>query len=134
VRNVHQMDLAWALIDAAKPHMSTGERNYVFVTVGAGDAFPAICSLIKFVAVKHIQLRLEVVRQCATWLDAYTLHDDHANLRRIVEGSLLPNSIEFYATVRQVPTRPKPPPPLTLSAKYRANRRTSVPSAPSPAR
>jgi hypothetical protein len=134
VRHVHQTDLAWALIDVVKPHMSVGERNYAFVTIGAGDLFAAICSLIKFVAAKHIPLRPELLRQCARWLDGYVLHDDHEALRRIIEGVLPPNSIQFHAAIRRAPARPKPPPPLILSAKYRTKRRTSVRSAHSPAR
>ena len=82
MRYGHQTDLAWALIDVAKPYMSAGERNYAFVTTGAGDTFSAICSLIKFVAAKHIPLRPELLRQCARWLDGYALHDDHEDLRR----------------------------------------------------
>jgi hypothetical protein len=134
VRNVLQTDLAWALIDAAKPHMTAGERNYVFVTVGAGDTFPAICSLIKLVADKHIPLHPALVQQCATWLDAYILHQDHDHLRRLIEGLLLPNAIQVHAAIRRASARPKPPPPLIVSAKYRAKRHTSIRSAHSPAR
>jgi hypothetical protein len=43
VTHAQETNLAWALIDAAKPHMNIGERNYAVVTVGAGDTFPAIC-------------------------------------------------------------------------------------------
>jgi hypothetical protein len=54
--SVQGTDLAWALIDAAKPHLNSLERNYVFVTVGAGDTFAAVHQLLKLIAAKQIPL------------------------------------------------------------------------------
>jgi hypothetical protein len=85
VRNSQERNLVWALIEAAKPHMNAGERNYVFVTVGAGDTFAAIRSLIKFVAAKYIPLRPQLVQLCSTWLDGYTFHNEHEHLRRVID-------------------------------------------------
>jgi hypothetical protein len=108
VRNTQEANLAWALIEVAKPHMNTGERNFVFVAVGAGDTFAAIRSLINLVAAKRIPLRPHLVQLCATWLDAYTLHDEHEHLRRVIGDFLVPNSIGASTAIRRLSTPPKP--------------------------
>ena len=117
VRNVQEADLAWALIEAAKPHMNAGERNYVFVTVGAGDTFAAIRSLINLVAAKRIPLRPHLIQLCTTWLDAYTLHDAHEHLRRLIEDFLMPNTIQASTAIRRLSTPPKSLAVLAISGK-----------------
>ncbi|WP_051574146.1 hypothetical protein [Mycobacterium sp. URHB0044] len=107
VQNERETYLAWALIEAAKPHMSVGERNFVFVTVGAGDTFAAIRSLVNLLAAKRIPLRPQVVQLCRTWLDGYTAHDEHEHLRGIIEGFLMPHAIQAHTALRRLPARPK---------------------------
>ena len=86
VQNVQETNLAWALIEVAKPHLNRLERNYAFVTTGAGDTFAAIHHLLKLIAVKGIPLRPSLVRLCVTWLDSYAFHDEDRHLRRLIEG------------------------------------------------
>jgi len=71
VRNGEAANLAWALIEAAKPHLNAGERNYVFVTIGAGDTFAAIHGLINLIGGKRIPLHPHLVQLCATWLHGF---------------------------------------------------------------
>jgi len=125
VRNVQETKLAWALIEVAKPHMNTGERNYAFVTVGAGDTFAAIRSLINLVGAKRIPLHPHLVQLCATWLQGYALHDEHESLRTVVEDVLRPNTLQVPPATRRVPT-PTLPPLLTVRSKLRT--RISVPA------
>jgi hypothetical protein len=108
MRNVQEANLAWALIDVAKPHMNAGERNFVFVSIGAGDTFAAIRGLINLAAVKRIPMRPHLVQLCRTWLDAYSLHDEHGHLRRVIEDILMPNTIQAYTGIRRpsVPAKP----------------------------
>ena len=61
--------------------MNTGERNYAFVTIGAGDTFEAIGQLLKLIAAKGVPVRPHLVLLCAAWLDTYALHEDYENLR-----------------------------------------------------
>lgn len=117
VRNEHEAKLAWALMEVAKPHMNAGERNFVFVAVGAGDTFAAIRSIINLVAAKHIPLRPHLVQLCRTWLDAYRFHDEHEHLRRVIEDFLMPSAIQAYVTMGRLPTPPNPRPPLAVSGK-----------------
>jgi hypothetical protein len=121
VENVQEAKLAWALVEAAKPHMNTGERNYVFVTVGAGDTFAAVRSLINLVGAKRIPLHPHLVQLCAAWLRGYAFHDEHENLRGVVEDVLRPNTIQVLPATRRLST-PKPPPLLTVRSKLRTRR------------
>jgi hypothetical protein len=64
VQNVQETNLAWALIEVAKPHLNRLERNYAFVTTGAGDTFAAIHRLLTLLAAKGIPLSPNLVRLC----------------------------------------------------------------------
>jgi hypothetical protein len=121
VQNVQEAKLAWALIEAAKPYMNTGERNYVFVTVGAGDTFAAIRSLINLVGAKRIPLHPHLVQLCATWLQGYAFHDEHETLRGVVEDVLRPNTVQASPATTRVPML-RPPPLLTVRSKLRTRR------------
>jgi hypothetical protein len=121
VQNVQEAKLAWALIEAAKSHMNTGERNYVFVTIGAGDTFAAIRSLINLVGGKRIPLHPHLVQLCAIWLHGYAFHDEHESLRGVVEDVLRLNTIKVSPASRRLSTA-KPPPLLTVRSKLRTSR------------
>jgi len=120
VRNGEAANLAWALIEAAKPHMNAGERNYIFVTIGAGDTFAAIRSLINLIGGKRIPLRTPLVLQCSMWLDAYAFHDEYEDLRRVINSFGMPKSIQV-AAIRRLSTPPKPVPLLTVRSKLRTS-------------
>lgn len=96
--------LAWALIDAAKPHMSAGECNYAVVTLGAGDSYAAIRQLLKLSAVKQIPLRPRLVQLCTAWLDAYVFHEEYDELRGLIQGCLMPQTIHAALAIRRPPT------------------------------
>jgi hypothetical protein len=102
-RIVQDTNLAWALAEAIKPHLSTLERNHVFAAIGAGDALPAIRDLFKSVAIKGIPLRPDLVQQCTTWLHAYVGHNDERYLRGLIEDYLVPYSMKYSALVRGQP-------------------------------
>src|ERR1700704_1905091 len=109
VQTVQETDLAWALIEVAKPHLNRLDRNYAFVTTGAGDAFAAIHHLLKLIAAKGIPLRPSLVRRCVTWLESYAFHDQEPYLRRLIEGYVLPDAIRALTTARvnSLSTAPK---------------------------
>jgi hypothetical protein len=117
VTDPQEANLAWALIEAAKPHMNAGERNFVFVTVGAGDTFAAIRNLINLIAAKRIPLHPHLMQLCTTWLDAYAFHDAHEHLRRVIEDFLMPTSIQASTAIRRLSTPPKPLPLLAVTGK-----------------
>ena len=89
-RIVAEADLAWALAEAAKPHLSAVERYDVFAAIGAGETFAAIRQLFSWVATKGIPVELVLVERCITWLHAYAGHEDERYLRRLIENFLIP--------------------------------------------
>ena len=109
MQNVQETNLAWTLIEVAKPHLNRLDRNYAFVTTGAGDTFAAIHHLLKLIAVKGIPLRPSLVHRCVTWLDSYAFHDEEPYLRRLIEGYVLPDAIRALsaAWVNPLSTAPK---------------------------
>jgi hypothetical protein len=117
MRNVKEANLAWALIDVAKPHMNAGERDFVFVSIGAGDTFAAVRGLINLAAVKRIPMSPHLVQLCRTWLDAYTLHDEHGHLRHVIEDILMPNTAQAYTGIGRLSAPAKPLPLLALTGR-----------------
>ena len=96
----HEARLAWALALAAKPHLDALERNDIFVAIGAGETFAAIYTLLKWVAIKRIPVEPDLARQCVSWLDAYTGHEDERYVRRLIEDFVFPVAIQASATLR----------------------------------
>jgi hypothetical protein len=118
-RIVQETNLAWALAEAVKPHLSALERNHVFGSIGAGDTFPAICHLLRSIVIKRIRLRPDLVQQCTTWLHAYVGHNDERYLRCLIEDYLVPYSMNVPRTVRvnRLPTTSKPSQLIALTAQ-----------------
>lgn len=106
MNNFQEVNLAWSLIDAAKPKLDPRERRHVFVTVGAGDSFAAIRLLLKLIVAKQIPLSRELVQTCVTWLEAYVLHEDHECLRRQIADITGPAIIRIEAPVQRCPALP----------------------------
>jgi hypothetical protein len=93
-RVVPEADLAWALAETAKPHLSAAERYDIFMAIGAGETFAAIRQLFRWVAIKGIPVGLDLVERCAAWLHAYGGHEDERDLRRLIESFLIPLPFE----------------------------------------
>jgi hypothetical protein len=80
-----ETSLAWALAEAARPHLSPAERTNVHVAIAVGETFVVIHHLITSVADRRITLTAELVQQCTSWLDAYAGHEDERHLRGLLE-------------------------------------------------
>jgi hypothetical protein len=80
-----ERSLAWALIDATRPHLSIAQRNNVHVAIGVGDTFVAMHLMITSAADQRIGLPAELVHRCIRWLDSYAGHEDECYLRDLVE-------------------------------------------------
>lgn len=105
--DMHGTDLAWALVDAARTHLNALERNYIFVTLGAGDAFAAVHQLLKLVAAKRVPLQPHLTKLCGTWLSAYVGHEEYDYLRGLIEDFLIPDSIRASAAIRRCTEPPR---------------------------
>jgi len=104
-RIVPEADLAWALAEVTKPHLSAVERYGVFMAIGAGETFAAIRQLFSWVAIKRIPVGLDLVERCTTWLHAYAGHEDERYLRRLIENFLIPLPFSDHTFIRVHKTR-----------------------------
>lgn len=120
MRHEQETNLAWALINVARPHMSIGECNYAVVAVGAGDAFASIRQLLKLVAARRIPLRPHLVQSCTTWLDAYVFHEEYDHLRGLIEGFLMPQTIQASIAIRRLSTSSRYGPPARRQVRQGA--------------
>jgi hypothetical protein len=90
---VRPADLAWALADAAKPHLDAAERSHVYVSIGLDETFAAIRDLITSAADKRIALPADLIDRCHDWLDVHVDHEEERYLRGLVEQVLSPYAI-----------------------------------------
>jgi hypothetical protein len=88
-----ERSLAWALVEATTPHLSTAQRNDLHVAIGVGETFAAIHYLITSAADNRITLAAELVHRCTRWLDAYAGHEDECYLRGRVEYVLAQQTV-----------------------------------------
>jgi len=82
---IQETTLAWALAEAAKPHLSTAERDDVYVAIGTGENFAAIRQLITWIVAKRIALPGVLLEWCTTWLRDYVGHEDEHHLHHLIE-------------------------------------------------
>ena len=122
MRCSQETNLARALIEAVRPQLNAVARNHVFVILGAGDTFLAICLLLKLIAAKQILLGPHRVRLCSKWLVAYALHEEQENLRRLIEGLLIADTIQASTAISRPSTTPKHGALLTVTSTFRARR------------
>lgn len=116
VRHVRGTDLAWALIDVVKPHLTTPERDDAFVTLGAGDSFAAVHQLLNLIATRRIPLRPHLVELCTTWLRPYDGHEEYDYLHNLIAGFLTADALTSTTTWRPQPA-PIPRRLLTVSRR-----------------
>jgi hypothetical protein len=68
---VEEPKLAWALAEITHPYFYVAERNDIYVAIGAGDTFSAICSLITVIVRERLPLLADVVAMLPSWINGY---------------------------------------------------------------
>jgi hypothetical protein len=76
--------LAWALADAARPYLSAPERSAIHISIGIGETFAAIDTLVTAVARESVLLDSEIVGTLTAWLDCYVGQDAEPRLRELL--------------------------------------------------
>jgi hypothetical protein len=74
--------LAWSLADMAVNYLDTDQRNELFVAIGVGDTFVAICIALDVISRAHCSVESGTAAKLKAWLTAYRGHDDEPTLRR----------------------------------------------------
>jgi hypothetical protein len=76
--------LAWLLADMAVRLLHENQRDELFVAIGVGDTFDAICTALDVISRAHCGVESNTAIKLKAWLTAYRHHDDEAQLRRWV--------------------------------------------------
>lgn len=79
-------DLAWELATWACEHITARDRDELYTTIGAGDSYAAISTLLETIAGAGVLVPPRLVSQLGAWLDAYTHHDDAARLHELLNA------------------------------------------------
>ena len=74
--------LAWLLAETATRLLTDDQRDELFVAIGVGDTFTAICTSLDVISNAHCGVEGSTAVKLAAWLTAYRGHDDEAQLRR----------------------------------------------------
>ena len=82
---VHELDLAWTLAHSAAVYLDTAGRHDLYITLGVGETFAAICLLIAVIAREKAQLPADLMPDLVRWLDTYAGHEDEPRLRTLIE-------------------------------------------------
>lgn len=85
-----EADLAWELADAISPVLAERDRGQVYATIGSGDSYAAIDTMLQEIARRHSSVPPELIAKLANWLYAYTLSDDAQRLQKLVRVTTAP--------------------------------------------
>lgn len=80
-----ESDLAWELAEAVAPLMPEADRAAVYATIGAGNSFTAISSLLEASVDLSCVLSAELLSHLGNWRDAYVNDDGATRLHRLLE-------------------------------------------------
>jgi hypothetical protein len=109
---MQEQNLAWALAESADPCFRLAERNYIYVAIGAGDTFSAICALVAVIAREGLPLPLELVPALTSWLNAHSHNESEPRVRGLV------TILTKRAPNHPAPAKPRRE-PLSIAQRYR---------------
>jgi hypothetical protein len=81
-----ESDLAWELADAISPLLSEGDRLQLYGTLGSGESYTAIETLLQNMAHQRLPLPTEFIPKLTGWVDAYAQSDDAPRLRELLHA------------------------------------------------
>jgi hypothetical protein len=81
-----ESDLAWELADAISPLLGEGDRVQLYATIGSGESYTAIETLLQTMARQRLRLPIEFIPKLTGWVDAYAHSDDAPRLRELLHA------------------------------------------------
>jgi hypothetical protein len=81
-----EADLAWELADAISPLLAERDRDQLYATIGSGDSYAAIDTVLQTMAHESFPVPPELVAKLVTWLHAYTHSDDAHRLHELLRA------------------------------------------------
>lgn len=88
-----EAELAWDLAELVADRISERDRRRLYTSIGAGDCYAAICTLLETLVNARVQMSVGLTARINAWLDAYQHHEDAAGLRELlgaIQASGLP--------------------------------------------
>lgn len=77
-------DLAWELADAISPLLAERDREQLYATIGSGDSYAAIVTMLQTMARQSSPISPEITAKLINWLDAYTYSEDANRLHELL--------------------------------------------------
>lgn len=81
-----ESDLAWELADAVCPLLADHDRDQLYATIGSGDSYRAIDTVLQTMLAASWPLSPELIAKVTNWLDAYTHSDEAPRLRELLDA------------------------------------------------
>ncbi|OAN32049.1 hypothetical protein [Mycolicibacterium iranicum] len=81
-----EFDLAWELADAISPLLAERDRAQLYATIGSGESYTAIDTVLQTLAHQSWPIPDELVTKLTTWLDAYAHSDDAPRLHELLHA------------------------------------------------
>ena len=79
-----ESDLAWELADAISPLLTERERHQLYATIGSGDSYAAIDTVLQTMAQESFPVSPKLVAKLVTWLDGYAHSQDAPRLNQML--------------------------------------------------
>ena len=86
VDNWAESELAWELANAISASLSDRVRAQLYATLGSGDSYTAIDTVLQTMAHQISPMAPELVAQLTNWLDAYTHSEDAPRLHELLRA------------------------------------------------
>ena len=77
-----ETDLAWALVDAIGPALPPAEQAQLYATIGAGDSYTAITTVLR----AALPLPAGLIAELRAWLSAYQHSAEAAQLHELLSA------------------------------------------------
>lgn len=84
VDNWGESELAWQLADAISPLLADSDRIQLYATLGAGDSYSAIDTVLQTMAHESYPVPAGLVAKLVIWLSAYADSDDAHRLNQLL--------------------------------------------------
>lgn len=81
-----EIKLAWELAECAGLNIPEATRISVYATIGSGEGYAAISTLLEAIADAHLVVPPDTVRKIVDWFNAYAHHRDAARLNELLNA------------------------------------------------
>jgi hypothetical protein len=81
---ISDQDMAWLLVDAVKPCLTSDERTIAFVELGCGESYLVIKRILTALLSTRMALPVAILSKLTSWLSGYAGSLEEPQLRMIL--------------------------------------------------